>query len=491
MTFDGYFQVWRQGSNLSYLIFINSLEFFSKEAISMKYHLWTIGCQMNEADSQRVGSELEKLGYSYSPSYREADVVVINTCVVRQSAEDKATGFLWSLKPIKEENPNRVIALMGCLVGVKGGQHLQKTFPHVDVFMPPSEPGPLISHLLGRENLAEEAALTAQRHALQDEDAVFVLPTHQKYNLVSAHVPIIYGCNHVCSFCIIPARRGVERSRSIGEISAEVRSMVAQGVKEVTLLGQIVDRYGYDIPDGPRLANLLRTLNDIEGLERIRFLTSHPNYMSDDILRAVAELPKVCEHIEVPIQAGNNKVLKEMRRGYTREQYRDLIHHIREFVPNACIATDIIVGFPGETTAEFQETLDILAELKMDVCHTAMYSPRPKTLSAKMLEDDVPDDEKKRRLHAVNDLQAEIVAEINARYVGQTVEVLVEENHKGKWKGRTRTNKLVFFDDEANWQGQLAHIKIEWAGPWSMRGQLADKAAPNTNQEPIIPLIAV
>ncbi len=450
----------------------------------MRYYMWTIGCQMNVSDSQRVASELEKLGGLQTDNYREADVIVLNTCVVRQSAEDKATGFLWSLKPLKKNKPDRVIALMGCMVGVKGGNHLRKTFPHVDVFMPPSEPGPLVNYLLGQEKSFEEREITIQRHALQDEDR-FVLPVHQRYNLVSAHVPIVYGCNHVCSFCIIPARRGVERSRSIGEISAEVNQMVEQGVKEVTLLGQIVDRYGYDIPDGPRLAGLLYTLNDIEGLDRIRFLTSHPNYMSDDILQAVADLPKVCEHIEVPIQAGDDDVLEAMRRGYTVADYRRLVHRIREIIPRAYIATDIIVGFPGETDVQFQHTLDVLAELKMDVCHTAMYSPRLKTLSAKMMEDNILPAEKKRRHQAISDLQADIVADINAHYLHQTVEVLVEEKHKGKWKGRTRTNKLVFFESEQNYLGELVDIKIEWTGPWSMRGRVQAEEALT------LPLIAI
>jgi tRNA-2-methylthio-N6-dimethylallyladenosine synthase len=234
----------------------------------MKYHIWTEGCQMNVADSQRVGSELEKLGYRYTASYRDADVVVLNTCVVRQSAEDKAVGFLWSLKPLKEARPDKVLALMGCMVGVKGGSKLAKAFPHVDVFMPPSEPGPLVDFLLTRES--EQNAL-AYRHRLQDEEVKLVLPQHQQNKVVTAHVPVVYGCNHVCTFCVIPARRGRERSRPVGEIAAEVRSLVAQGVREVTLLGQIVDRYGYDVPDGPRLPQLLRVLHEIDGLKRIRF----------------------------------------------------------------------------------------------------------------------------------------------------------------------------------------------------------------------------
>jgi tRNA-2-methylthio-N6-dimethylallyladenosine synthase len=457
----------------------------------MKYHIWTAGCQMNVADSQRVGSELEKLGYGHTASYREADVVVLNTCVVRQSAEDKATGFLWSLKPLKEAKPDKVLALMGCMVGVRGGGKLAKTFPHVDVFMPPSEPGPLVDYLLARES--EQAAL-AQRHKLQDTEHSLVLPLHERNNLVTAHVPVVYGCNHVCTFCIIPARRGVERSRPIGEIAAEVRSLVAQGVREVTLRGQIVDRYGYDVPAGPRLQDLLRVLNDIDGLHRIRFLTSHPNYMSEALLDAVAELPKVCEHIEVPNQAGDDVVLKQMKREYAMADYTRLVERIRARMPEVSIATDIIVGFPGESEAQFQRTLDTLAELKLDVCHSAMYSPRPGTVSAKIMPDDVPAAEKKRRLDAVNQLQEDIVADINSKLLGRTLEVLVEEKQKGRWRGRTRTNKLVFFEDEQeqrDWQGQLVAVEITWTGPWSLRGTLPGQRVLDAEDERmLIPLMA-
>lgn len=456
----------------------------------MKYHIWTAGCQMNMADSQRVGSELEKLGYQFTESYREAEVMVLNTCVVRQSAEDKATGFLWSLKPMMEANPDKVLALMGCMVGVKGGGKLTKTFPHVDVFMPPSEPGPLVDFLLARES--EDKAL-AFRHKLQDEEFSLELPLHEKNNLITAHVPIIYGCNHVCTYCIIPARRGVERSRSIGELAAEVRSLVAQGVREVTLLGQIVDRYGFDVPDGPRLPDLLRVLNDIDGLARIRFLTSHPNYMSDELLDTVATLPKVCEHIEVPNQAGDDLVLKRMKREYDMAAYYRLIERIRAKMPDASIATDIIVGFPGETELQFQRTLDTLAELKLDVVHSAMYSPRPGTVSAKIMPDDVPAEEKKRRLDALNVLQEEIVAEINSHLLGRTMEVLVEEKQRGRWRGRTRTNKLVFFEDESerDWQGQLVEVEITWTGPWSLRGTLpGQKALDAEDERMLIPLMA-
>jgi len=438
----------------------------------VKYHVWTIGCQMNVADSRRLGSELEKLGYQHTDQVREADVVVLNTCVVRQSAEDRATGFLWSLKPLKQRRPEAVIGLMGCMVGVKGNGHLQSAFPHVDVFLPPSDPGPLVEYLLDLEAHRLDQSELERRYRAQDGE--LVLPLRERGSLVSAHVPVLYGCDHVCTYCIIPYRRGRERSRSVGEIVAEVQSLADQGVKEVTLLGQIVDRYGYDVPDGPRMPDLLRQVHQVEGIERIRFLTSHPNYFDDRLIDAVAGLPKVCEHIEVPVQAGHDEVLARMKRRYTTDDYRRLIHHIRQHIPGASIATDVIVGFPGETDTHFEGTLALLDELKMDVCHVAMYSPRPGTASAKMA-DDVPPEEKKRRLQAVNELQERILADINRQLLGQHVEVLVEEKHKGRWKGRTRTNKLVFFEEtggDLDWRGKRVHVEITWAGPWSMLGQI-------------------
>ena len=302
---------------------------------------------MNVADSQRVASELERLGYRSTALADDADIIVLNTCVVRQSAEDKAHGRLSSLRPLKEQKPGLIINLMGCMVGVKGSQALEEAYPYVDVFSPPSDPGPLLDHLRTLE--ARELAITEMegRFAVMDDD--MLLPIHEQGNLVSAYIPVVYGCSHACSFCVIPFRRGPELSRSIGTIASEARSLVDQGVREVTLLGQIVDRYGLDIEDGPNLSALLRVLHEIDGLERIRFLTSHPNWMTDELLNTVAELPKVCEHIEVPVQAGDDEVLERMKRGYTADDYRRLIQRIRQIIPDVSIATDIIVGFPGET----------------------------------------------------------------------------------------------------------------------------------------------
>ena len=442
---------------------------------------------MNYADARRVATELEKLGYAATPRAEDADVIVLETCTVRQQSEDKAYGKLQNLRPLKEKNPDKTIAVMGCVVGVRGNEHLEQKFPFVDVFMEPSTDGkPLVSLLRQDDDLNLELSETNQRHALMDGEVI--LPADQRGQLVSAPVSIVYGCSHACTFCIIPQKRGIERSRPVGEIAAEVRSLVAQGVKEVVLLGQIVDRYGYDVPDGPDLADLLRLINEIDGLLRIRFLTSHPNYMTDKILQAVADLPKVMPQIEVPIQAGNDEVLTNMKRGYTQAEYRALVERIHQIVPDAAVHCDIIVGFPGETEAQFQDTYDVLADLKLDKVHLARYSPRPGTVSARRMADDVTDAEKRRRFHLIESLQKEISQEKNQRWLGETVEVLVEDKHKGSWRGRSPQNKLVFFDDPRDLKGELVQVKIEHAGAWSLSGTAVDAARQQPEPIETIPL---
>jgi tRNA-2-methylthio-N6-dimethylallyladenosine synthase len=422
---------------------------------------------MNVADSQRVGSSLEHLGYAFTDKAEEADVIVLNTCVVRQSAEDKAIGRLTSLRPLKENNPDLVINLMGCLVGVRGAEKLRERLPFVDVFSPPSDPGPLVSFLSQGEVRTIESDETTRRFAVMDEE--LILPRHEQGRLVSAHVPIVYGCSHACTFCIIPFRRGVERSRPVGDIAAEIRSLAAQGVKEITLLGQIVDRYGKDIPDGPDLAGLLHVVHQIAGIERIRFLTSHPNYFTDELMDAVAALPKVMPHIEVPIQAGDDAVLANMKRGYTQKDYRLLIDKIRRKIPDCSIATDIIVGFPGETEEQFMQTVQVLTDLRLDVAHLARYSSREGTVATRRLEDNVSDEEKMRRFRVLEDKQQQIVEEINKKYLGQTVEVLFEDKVKDRWRGRTPTNKLVFIESDEDLKGKVVPVTITWTGPWSMQ----------------------
>ena len=425
---------------------------------------------MNVADSQRVASALENIGYQGTAQPEEADVIVLNTCVVRQSAEEKAYGRLTSLLPLKRGNPNLVINLMGCLVGVKNNDPLKKRFPYVDVFSPPSDPAPLIKFLSEQEGLSIEQRETAQRFAYMD--AELTLPADERGRLVSGFIPVVYGCSHACTFCIIPYRRGAERSRPPQEILAEARSMANNGVREITLLGQIVDRYGMDQTDYPSLSGLLRRMSAIDGIERLRFLTSHPNWMNDELLDTVADLPKLMPHIEVPIQAGDDEVLANMHRGYTVEQYRGLVERIRQRIPDVSIATDVIVGFPGETEAQFQHSYDLLADLRLDVAHLARYSSRPGTVATRQMVDNVPQEEKWRRFRLLEQLQGKIIGEIHASYYDRTVPVLFEEKVKERWKGRTPTNKLVFTESADNLMGRILHVHITHAGAWSLTGRV-------------------
>ncbi len=415
----------------------------------MKYHIWTIGCQMNDADSRRAAEELQRLGYRPTARAEEADLVLLVTCVVRQKAEDKVYSRLGSLRRLKEHNPQAFLAVMGCLVAPETAPGLRRRFPYVDLWLPPSDVDGLIEGLEGGEGA---------------EPVPFLYP-------VAAYVPVMHGCDQHCTYCIVRLRRGPERSQPLEEVLQEVERLVERGVREVTLVGQIVDSYGHDLPGQPTLAQLLRQLDDIEGLWRIRFLTSHPNFMSDELIEAVASLPKVCQHIELPVQAGDEGLLKRMGRNYTVAGYRALLDRIRRAISGVSLATDVIVGFPGETEEEFQGTYRLLEEERFDVVHVAAYSPRPGTPAAR-LPDDVPPEEKERRRRAIEELHAIIAAEINQRLLGSTVEVLVEEKQRGKWRGRTRTNKLVFFEDPQEWRGRLVSVEVTWTGPWSLQAMV-------------------
>ena len=381
--------------------------------MSKSYHVWTIGCQMNEADSRHLGSQLEALGYQETQSADGADLVVLNTCVVRQQAEDKAASRLGSLQSEKERRPDMTIGLMGCMVGMKEAPQLRRRFPFVDVFMPPSDTRPLLDYLAERElydeTVLHETRIRAIRDAIQDEE--YILPALRRGGAVVANVPIVLGCSHACTFCVIPYRRGAERSVPRQRVINEVRALVDQGAREVVLLGQIVDRYGLDLDEDTDLADLLREVAETDGLLRVRFLTSHPNWMNDKLLDTVAEVDKICPHIEVPAQAGNDEILRNMRRGYTVSQYRDLIARIRDRIPVAAIATDIIVGFPGESEAQFMDTYALMRELRLDKQHIAKYSERPKTIASRQMPDDVDPDEKERRRKMLDDLQTDMLTE--------------------------------------------------------------------------------
>ena len=437
----------------------------------MFYHIWTEGCQMNAADSLRLSHALESLGYVNTETPEKADVLVLNTCVVRQSAENKALGRLSSLRPLKQANPALVICLMGCLVGIHGNPALQQRFPWVDVFSGPSDPAPLLEYLANHQQ-AQQSELWRERiDVLMDEE--FGVRAPNSAYAVSENLPIVLGCSYACAYCVIPFKRGKERSRNAAKILEEAQKMVSDGVREIVLLGQIVDRYGLDLPNSPLLPELLEKLSEITGLLRIRFLTSHPNWMTDELISTVARLPKVMPHIEVPIQAGDDEVLANMRRGYTARNYRDLIYKLRESIPGVSIATDIIVGFPGESAAAFQNTYGLLEDLRLDVAHLARYSPREHTYSATHLPDDVSADEKMRRFRALENLQERTVTELNQRYLAQTVPVLFEGKSKNRWRGRTPTNRLVFVESDEELLGQEKMVKISWTGPWSLLGELA------------------
>ena len=431
-----------------------------------QYYLWTIGCQMNDADAVRVADGLLALGMTPAASAEEADLVVLVTCVVRQSAEDKVTARLASLKNLRRRSAAHIV-VMGCFVSDVPA--LRQAFPHVDAFFAPSD----ISGLL----LWAADTLRPLQSSLDPVTASKPTPT-------SALVPISYGCDHHCTYCIVRLRRGPQLSRPVPEIVSEVTEWTDRGARQVTLLGQNVDAYGQDLgANGPDLADLLEAVHGIDGLWRLRFLTSHPAHLSDKLIDTVARLGRVCPHFELPVQSGDDQVLRRMGRGYTAAQYRSLVQRIRRAIPAASVATDVIVGFPGETEQQFQATADLLAGMRLDAVHLARYSPRPGTPSA-LMTDDVPELEKERRRVMLESLQKSISADIHAGMVGSTVTVLVEGRQRQRWKGRTVNNRLVFFDHQASWTGRLAQVLISSAGSWSVSGELVGEVNPDCLDTP-------
>jgi tRNA-2-methylthio-N6-dimethylallyladenosine synthase len=412
-----------------------------------RYYIWTIGCQMNKAESERLTGYLEHLGYQPATNAEDADLILLNSCVVRQSAENRVVNKIHALKALKKIRPGITIALTGCLVD-SNIEQLRKSFPSVDYFFTAGS----FPEWLG------------------DFEPEYLLPRNPQ---VATLVPIMQGCNNFCSYCIVPYRRGRERSRPIDEIVCEVKGLIQRGVKEITLLGQNVNSYGQDLPERSDLTELLTQLNTLPGLLRIRFLTNHPKDMQNRLIEAVKSLDKVCEQINLPVQAGDNEILKAMRRGYTVEQYIKLIEQIRTKIPDISLSTDVIVGFPGETINQFLNTYNLLSGIKFDMVHVAAYSPRTGTLAAREMMDDVPAEVKKERLEKIEQLQADVIGQINARMLHQVVEVLVEGKEKGKWSGRTRGDKVVFFSSSENYQSQLIQIKITHTSPWSLSGELA------------------
>ena len=428
-----------------------------------RYYVWTVGCQMNISDSERLESALQSVGYAPANDPSQASFVVLNSCSVRASAEERILGKLGDLQRIKKNNPDTQVVLWGCMVGPNNQSIFKERLPVVDHFISPSAVDEVVA-------LAPHSLYTIDEPALPVSD--WSTPP------VSVHVPIQYGCNMSCAFCVIPLRRGKERSRPLAEIVDEVTRIVARGAKEITLLGQIVDSWGHDLPGRPDLADLLTAVHAVPGLVRLRFLTSHPAWMTDKLIETMARLPKCPREINLPVQAGHDTMLKRMRRGYTVQRYRELIGKIRATMPDIALTTDIIVGHPGETLEEFAGTKELLNEIRFDKVHIAAYSSRPGTRAASMEEDAelaVSEGEKQRRRIELEQQQELIATERSARYLDQEVEVLVEGESKGKWRGRTPGNLLVFFSSPADWRGKLAKVKIHHTSPWSLQGTVIDE----------------
>ncbi|MDE3077921.1 MAG: tRNA (N6-isopentenyl adenosine(37)-C2)-methylthiotransferase MiaB, partial [Chloroflexota bacterium] len=424
-----------------------------------KYFEWTVGCQMNKADSIELANLLDARGYERTLQVDAADLIFLNSCSVRQNAENRIVGKLGEMVSLKRKRPDARLILTGCMVGDDTAELLPKRFPFVDLFLKPAD-------------------VEGFRDFLDEGDALEI-PTKPRSMGVSSFVNVIRGCDKFCTYCIVPYRRGPERSRPLEEILDEVEELVRQGTAEINLLGQTVDSYGKDFPGGrPDLADVFEAIHDVAGLKRNRFMTSYPTDMSPRIIRAVADLPKVCEHVHVPCQAGDDAVLRAMHRTYTADDYRDLVARIRATIRNVAISSDVIVGFPGETDEQFRHTYELLEELRLDTVHVACYSVRPGTEASTTLPDDVPLETKKARLRQIESLQERVLADINGKLVGQRVDVLVEDdaskiNHSGQpqWRGRTRQNKLVYFPaDSVDLRGQEVAVRIDRASPWALQG---------------------
>ena len=426
------------------------------------FNISTVGCQMNVSDSEKLSSSLVKMGFESQNSYEDSSIIVVNTCVVRQSAEDTTTGFLGKLRKIKSKSPEKIIIVMGGMVGPDSSS-LRKRFSHVDLWARPQEFHPILDLLSVRFNKDMEGCLS---------DLAPISPK------ISAFVPIVHGCNKFCTFCIIPFRRGKETSRDLTEIYNEIDLMVDRGLKEVTLLGQNVDSYGHDLRQRLDLADLVEKIHEIKGLERIRFLTSHPNDMSRRIISLVADLPKVCESINLPVQAGDNTVLVNMRRGYTVNQYLRKIDFIKSKIPGISLTTDLIVGFPNETNEQFQNSINLLKEIQFDKVHVAAYSNRNGTYASRKLPDNIDRSTKKERLNLVDDLQKNIQKSLNSKMLSKKYQILVEGRKRGVMHGRTRTDKIVYLNGDLSKLldnsiiGKIINVKITDYSSWSLSGEV-------------------
>lgn len=432
------------------------------------YYIFNYGCQMNASDTEHYAGQLEELGYIPAEDFHAADVIIVNTCCVRESAEKKIAGKIGELKNVKTKNPEVVICVAGCMAQ-KDGEKLLKKHPQVDLLLG-------TAYVNDFKNILTDY-LADRKGALYTD-----LTIHQsefegkmvRQSPFSAWIPIMYGCNNFCTYCIVPYVRGRERSRAIENIVAEIEQAVKEGYKEFTLLGQNVNSYGKDFGEKDAFAKLLRRVNEIEGVERVRYMTSHPRDMNEEVIKAVAECEHVCENFHVPFQAGSDEILRKMNRGYTREKYLELIKMIRSYVPDAAITTDIIVGFPGETEQDFEDTLALVQKVGFDAAFTFIYSKRSGTPAAKM-EGQVPLDIKKDRLNRLMEVQNLSSLRRNEEMLGKVVEVLAEgpSRNPAVWTGRTRSNKIVLWPVEGKvyQPGDKVMVKVDTAQTWLVKGK--------------------
>jgi tRNA-2-methylthio-N6-dimethylallyladenosine synthase len=473
-------------------------EFATEDIALPSFHVWTLGCQMNHSDSEEMAGALAAAGCAEAADLESADLIVINSCAIREAAEQKVIGRMGHLANLRAANPSLRVVLTGCSVRTDNVDTLQRRYPQVDLFLRPDEE-PELTARLGLSG-ATAPGLLAARAAAIGEGSI------RRVSAVSAWLPIIYGCDKTCTYCIVPFSRGPERSRPFDDVIDEARSLAASGYREVTLLGQNVNSYGHDLAPDPRFAEVhaarhlgrrleldgkpdmaaliraidgLRTADGVPAISRLRFVTSHPWDLSERLIDAMAGCESVCEHLHLPVQSGDDAVLRRMGRQYTIDAYLELVTRLRAAVPGISLTTDVIVGFCGETEAQFENTLELLRRVRFETVFAAAFSPRPGTPAAR-LADDVPRAEKKRRLQALLDLQEGIGRDVNAAWLGRTTEVLVDQqrppsSHGGegpRLAGRNRNNKLVHLDGSAELIGQLVNVSVTHTGPYALAGTI-------------------
>ena len=445
-------------------------ELKEKDNVKKHFYIETWGCQMNEEDSEKLSGMLKRVGYTKTENKEDAGIILFNTCCVRENAENKVFGNLGSLKHLKKENPDLIIGICGCMMQQEGmADKILKKFPYVNIVFGTHNAYKFPEYL----NRVKTEGVQIKEIFNKETDIVEGLPIDRESN-VKAFVTIMYGCNNFCTYCIVPYVRGRERSRKPEDILNEVRELVAQGYKEITLLGQNVNSYGKGLEEEVDFAKLLRMINEIEGLERVRFMTSHPKDLTHDVIMAIKECDKLCEQIHLPVQSGSNSILKKMNRHYTKEYYLDLIKKIKEEIPGVTLTTDIIVGFPGETEEDFQETLELVKEVGYSSAFTFIYSRRNNT-PADMMLNQVSEEDKHHRFNRLVAAVNERVIAQNKAEEGNILEVLVEGNSKNdaeKLTGRTRTGRLVNFTGEGINAGDIVNVKITRAQNFSLIGEV-------------------